>query len=136
MRKTLIALGLAASVVAAQAPAGATTGIHWGPVESTNGRAAADVWITPFKAETFVVYGKLRDRAPAHCAYIRARFHYTGGGTGWSRAKTTCSTASFKLSSDGRIKRADVKVCLSKGRTTSRCYTEKITPEIIAGWPQ
>ncbi|WP_157521614.1 hypothetical protein [Herbidospora cretacea] len=136
MRKTLTAFGLAALVITAPSPAGAAAGIHWGPVESTNGRASADVWITPFTAETFVVYGKLRDRAPSHCAYIRARFHYAGGGTGWSRVRATCSTAAFRLSSDGRIRRADVKVCLYKAKTTSRCYTEKITPEIIAGWPQ
>ncbi|WP_459799975.1 hypothetical protein [Herbidospora sp. RD11066] len=136
MRKTLITLGLAALALVAPAPAQAAAGIHWGPVESTNGRVAADVWITPFKAQTFVVYGKLRDKAPGYCAYIRTRFHYTGGGTGWSRAKTTCSTASFRQSSDGSIKRADVKVCLYRAKTISRCYTEKITPEIIANWPQ
>ncbi|WP_062347746.1 hypothetical protein [Herbidospora yilanensis] len=136
MKKTLIAAGLTALALAAGSPAEAAAGIHWGPVNSTNGRAQADVRITPFTAETFVVYGKLRDRSPSHCAYIRARFHYTGGGTGWSRAKTTCSSASFRLGSDGQIRRVDVKVCLYAAKKTSRCYVEKITPEIIANWPQ
>ena len=74
--------------VPAQAQAAAR--FHWGPVQSSaghSGYAKADVWITGFSTETFAVSGKLydRDKHRGHCAYVRARFHYTGGGTGWSR---------------------------------------------------
>ncbi|MGW5262640.1 hypothetical protein ACWEQG_16825 [Microbispora sp. NPDC004025] len=118
--------------------------IHWGPVRSGSGHhgyAKADVWTTRFTAETFVVSGTLydRDAHSGHCAYVRARFHYAGGGTGWALPKTTCaSRASFRLSSDGRIKRVDVKVCVLDGarRTTLKCYADAITPAIIANWPQ
>ncbi|WP_182908192.1 hypothetical protein [Microbispora sp. H13382] len=118
--------------------------IHWGPVQSRSGHhgyAKADVWTTRFTAETFVVSGTLydRDTHSGHCAYVRARFHYVGGGTGWARPQTTCaSRGSFRLSSDGQIKRVDVKVCVldRPRRTTLKCYADAITPAIIANWPQ
>ncbi|MEN3536342.1 hypothetical protein AAH991_14595 [Microbispora sp. ZYX-F-249] len=124
--------------------AAAAPPIHWGPVQSRSGHhgyAKADVWTTRFTAETFVVSGTLydRDAHSGHCAYVRARFHYVGGGTGWAPPKTTCaSRASFRLSSDGRIKRVDVKVCVldRPRRTTLKCYADAITPAIIANWPQ
>ncbi|MEU8196764.1 hypothetical protein AB0C10_23560 [Microbispora amethystogenes] len=118
--------------------------LHWGPVRSRAGHrgyATADVWITRFTAETFVVSGSLYDRDAhgGHCAYIRARFHYIGGGTGWALPRTTCASRNaFRLSSDGRIKRVDVKVCVvdRARRTTLNCHSDAITPGIIAGWPQ
>jgi hypothetical protein len=130
--------------VPASAEAAATARIHWGPVRSSaghSGHAKADVWITGFSAETFTVSGTLhdRDRHRGHCAYIRARFHYTGGGTGWSQPSSTCSAKrSFRLTSDGEINRVDVKVCLYQtgSRKTFRCHVDAIKPEIIANWPQ
>ncbi|MFG1941384.1 hypothetical protein [Nonomuraea sp. NPDC048826] len=146
MRKThVIGAALAFVIVAGlPAPAQAAAGIHWGPVASAkghSGQAKADVWITGFSAQTFVVRGRLydRDAHPGHCAYVRARFHYAGGGTGWSRPGTTCSARkSFRLSSDGEIKRVDVRVCLyDRGaRKTFKCHADAIKPEIIANWPQ
>lgn len=118
--------------------------IHWGPVRSRAGHrgyAKADVWITRFSAETFVVSGSLHDRDAhgGHCAYVRARFHYVGGGTGWALPRTTCAPRStFRLSSDGQIKRVDVKVCVvdRARRATLNCHSDAITPGIIANWPQ
>ncbi|GGO79325.1 hypothetical protein [Nonomuraea cavernae] len=148
MRKTLVISGVLAFVIGAAVPASAQAAsasrIHWGPVTSSaghSGQARADVWITDFSAETFAVYGKLYDRDAhrGHCAYLRARFHYVGGGTGWSRPRTTCSAKSpFRLTSDGQIRRVDVKVCLydSHRRKTVWCHADAIKPEIIANWPQ
>ncbi|MEU6430153.1 hypothetical protein ABZ860_30045 [Microbispora sp. NPDC046973] len=154
MRKNLVIGGLLAFVIAgglpaASAHASTTTRaaaplIHWGPVQSRSGHhgyAKADVWITPFTAETFVVSGTLydRDAHSGHCAYVRARFHYASGGTGWALPKTTCASKKpIRLSSDGRIKRVDVKVCVydRSRRTTLNCYADAITPAIIANWPQ
>ncbi|WP_214103971.1 hypothetical protein [Acrocarpospora catenulata] len=146
MRKTHVIGGVLALVigVGVAGPAQAASRIHWGPVQSSaghSGYAKADVWITGFKAETFVVSGKLydRDKHRDHCAYVRARFHYAGGGTGWSQPRVTCSAkSSFRLSSDGEIKRVDVRVCLyDRGlRKTFKCYADAIKPEIIANWPQ
>lgn len=124
--------------------AAAASGIHWGPITSSaghSGHARADVWITDFGAETFTVYGKLHDRDahPGHCAYTRARFHYAGGGTGWSRPRSTCSAkSSFRLTSDGQIRRVDVHVCLyDRGRRKPfRCHFDAVKPEIIANWPR
>ncbi|WP_169948488.1 hypothetical protein [Microbispora sp. H11081] len=135
---------LTAQTAQAAANRAAAPPIHWGPVRSKSGHhgyAAADVWLTRFTAETFVVSGTLRDRDAhsGHCAYVRARFHYVGGGTGWARPKSTCaSRASFRLSSDGQVKRVDVKVCVldKQRRTTLRCHADAITPAIIANWPQ
>ncbi len=149
MRKNLVIGGLLAFVIAGSlpaAPAGAATAslIHWGPVQSRSGHhgyAKADVWITRFTAETFVVSGTLYDRDAhgEHCAYVRARFHYAGGGTGWAPPKTTCAPKKpIRLSSDGRITRVDVKVCVydRARRTTLNCYADAITPAVIANWPQ
>lgn len=132
----------AGRTVTARATAAAP--IHWGPVQSRSGHrgyAKADVWITPFTAETFVVSGRLYDRDAhgGHCAYVRARFHYVGGGTGWALPKTTCAPKkTIRLSSDGQIKRVDVKVCVydRARRTTLNCYADAITPAIIANWPR
>ncbi|MFF4777087.1 hypothetical protein ACFY05_29930 [Microtetraspora fusca] len=118
--------------------------LHWGPVRSKGGHggyATADVWITDFSAETFVVSGTLydRDRHRDHCAYIRARFHYAGGGTGWAQPRTTCAASSgFRLSSDGEITRVDVKVCVldRARRTTLSCYIDPIKAETVANWPR
>ncbi|MFI6815874.1 hypothetical protein ACIBG7_25950 [Nonomuraea sp. NPDC050328] len=145
--RTNLVLGATVALLlgaALPAPASAAAGVHWGPVQSAGGHggyAKADVWISDFSAETFQVYGKLYDRDPHrdHCATVRARFHYAGGGTGWSRAKSTCSpSGSFRLSSDGEIKRVDVRVCVydTARRATLKCHHDAITPEIIAGWPQ
>ncbi|MEV4242709.1 hypothetical protein AB0J63_04785 [Streptosporangium canum] len=128
--------------VGVTAPAGAKH--HWGPVRSAaghSGHAAADVWITDFGAETFAVSGTLRDRDPHrdHCAYIRARFHYVGGGTGWAQPRSTCRpSGAFRMSSDGEITRVDVRVCvLDRGRrTTSSCHVDVIRAEDIANWPR
>ncbi|MET9338396.1 hypothetical protein [Nonomuraea sp. NPDC003804] len=148
MRKTHVIGGLLAFVIGAGVPASAqaaaTSPIHWGPVRSAaghSGHAEADVWITDFSAETFAVYGKLDDRDShrGHCASIRARFHYVGGGTGWSLPRSTCSAkSSFQLTSDGEIDRVDVRVCLHDLglRKTFRCHVDAIKPEIIANWPQ
>ncbi|MGI5268696.1 hypothetical protein ACQEUU_06060 [Nonomuraea sp. CA-218870] len=146
MRKTPVIGAVLAFTIAASVPvpAQAAAGIHWGPVASAaghSGKARADVWISDFGAETFVVRGKLydRDAHAGHCAYVRARFHYAGGGTGWSRPSTTCAARkSFRLSSDGEIKRVDVRVCLydRATRKTFRCHADAIKPEIIANWPQ
>ena len=126
------------------AQAEAAARIHWGPVQSSaghSGYAKADVWIAGFSAETFAVSGKLydRDKHRGHCAYVRARFHYTGGGTGWSRPSSTCSAKkSFRLTSDGEINRVDVKVCLfhTGQRKAFQCHVDVIKPEIIANWPR
>ncbi|GGQ12019.1 hypothetical protein [Streptosporangium pseudovulgare] len=133
----------AASVGAVRAAAPAGTKYHWGPVRSAaghSGRAAADVWVSDFSAETFVVSGTLRDRDAhrGHCAYVRARFHYAGGGTGWARPSTTCRASTpFRLSSDGEITRVDVRVCLlDAGRVPFRCHADPIKAETIAGWPR
>ncbi|GAB2444174.1 hypothetical protein [Streptosporangium sandarakinum] len=133
----------AASVSAVRAVAPAGTKYHWGPVRSAaghSGHAAADVWVSDFSAETFVVSGALRDRDAhrGHCAYVRARFHYAGGGTGWARPSTTCrASAPFRLSSDGEITRVDVRVCLlDAGRVPFRCHVDPIKAETIAGWPR
>lgn len=147
MRKTHVISVLALVAAAAgltAAPAQAAADIHWGPVQSKaghSGYAKADVWITDFTRETFVVRGKLydRDRHAGHCAQVRARFHYAGGGYGWSRPRTTCAPkASFRLSSDGEIKRVDVWVCLydKATRKTFTCHADAIKPSIIANWPQ
>ncbi|MGI5154342.1 hypothetical protein [Microbispora sp. CA-102843] len=161
MGKNLVIGGLLAFAIAGSLPAAsahATAGshtaaagsraaaplIHWGPVQSRSGHrgyAKADVWITRFTAETFVVSGTLYDRDAhgGHCAYVRARFHYVGGGTGWAQPRTTCASGSpFRLSSDGQIKRVDVKVCVldRPRRTTLNCYADAITPAVIANWPQ
>lgn len=146
MRKTSVIGGVLAFVIASgvPAPARAAADIHWGPVRSAAGHAGharADVWISGFSAETFVVRGSLHDRDGhrGHCAQIRARFHYAGGGTGWSRPRSTCSPkASFRLSSDGEIKRVDVRVCLldRAQRRTFKCHADAIKPEIIANWPR
>jgi len=147
MRKTALIGGVLACLLAVGVPASAQAAAaryHWGPVESAaghTGKAKADVWITGFNVETFVVYGRLydRDRHPGHCASIRARFHYAGGGTGWSRMRRTCSAkTSFRLTSDGEIRRVDVRVCLydRARRTNFKCHADAITPQIIAGWPQ
>ncbi|MEU6739905.1 hypothetical protein [Streptosporangium sandarakinum] len=133
----------AASVSAVRAAAPAGTKYHWGPVRSAaghSGRAAADVWVSDFSAETFVVSGTLRDRDAhrGHCAYVRARFHYAGGGTGWARPSTTCrASAPFRLSSDGEITRVDVRVCLlDAGRVPFRCHVDPVKAETIAAWPR
>ncbi|WP_405087225.1 hypothetical protein [Microbispora sp. NBC_01389] len=134
----------AATAQAGRTRPGAAPLIHWGPVRSRAGHrgyAKADVWITRFTAETFVVSGSLYDRDAhgGHCAYIRARFHYIGGGTGWALPRTTCASRNaFRLSSDGRIRRVDVKVCVvdKARRATLNCHSDAITPGIIAGWPQ
>ncbi|MGW4663046.1 hypothetical protein [Streptosporangium sandarakinum] len=133
----------AASVSAVRAVAPAGTKYHWGPVRSAaghSGHAAADVWVSDFSAETFVVSGTLRDRDAhrGHCAYVRARFHYAGGGTGWARPSTTCrASVPFRLSSDGEITRVDVRVCLlDAGRVPFRCHVDPIKAETIAGWPR
>ncbi|WP_433352593.1 hypothetical protein ACQP25_05370 [Microtetraspora malaysiensis] len=118
--------------------------LHWGPVRSRGGHggyATADVWITDFSAETFVVSGTLydRDRHRDHCAYIRARFHYAGGGTGWAQPTTTCAArGGFRLSSDGEITRVDVKVCVldRARRATLSCYVDPIKAETVANWPR
>ncbi|MEU7988151.1 hypothetical protein AB0B56_25080 [Streptosporangium canum] len=163
MRKRSLIGGLLASVLVAGLPAAAdaavspaakatTAGVtapagakhHWGPVRSAaghSGHAAADVWITDFGAETFAVSGTLRDRDPHrdHCAYIRARFHYVGGGTGWAQPRSTCRpSGAFRMSSDGEIARVDVRVCvLDRGRrTTSSCHVDVIRAEDIANWPR
>ncbi|WP_433249361.1 hypothetical protein ACQPYK_02245 [Streptosporangium sp. CA-135522] len=152
MRKRSVIGGLSAFVLAAAlstalpaaAEAAATVRHHWGPVRSAtghSGHAVADVWITDFSAETFTVSGTLRDRDshPGHCAYIRARFHYTGGGTGWARPRSTCRAGeAFELSSDGEITRVDVRVCvLDRGtRTASHCHVDAIRAETIADWPR
>lgn len=167
MRKRSLIGGLLASVLVASLPAaadaavspakatvtaGVSTGLtapagakhHWGPVRSAtghSGHAAADVWITDFGAETFAVSGTLRDRDPHrdHCAYIRARFHYVGGGTGWAQPRSTCRpSGAFRMSSDGEITRVDVRVCvLDRGRrTTSSCHVDVIRAEDIANWPR
>ncbi|MER5425396.1 hypothetical protein [Streptosporangium roseum] len=141
-KATVTAAVTAAVSTGATAPAGAKH--HWGPVRSAaghSGHAVADVWITDFSAETFAVSGTLRDRDPHrdHCAYIRARFHYTGGGTGWARPRSTCGpSGAFRLSSDGEITRVDVRVCvLDRGRrTTSSCHVDVIRAEDIANWPR
>ncbi|MCC5578149.1 hypothetical protein IMZ11_21205 [Microtetraspora sp. AC03309] len=149
-RRTARAAGAAAllTVVAVgglTAPAEAAAArLHWGPVQSKGGHggyAKADVWITDFSAETFVVSGTLydRDRHDGHCAYIRARFHYAGGGTGWAQPRSTCAAkSSFRLSSDGEITRVDVKVCvLDKARrATVNCYVDPIKASTVANWPQ
>ncbi|WP_431897156.1 hypothetical protein [Nonomuraea sp. bgisy101] len=148
MRKTHVIGGVLALVIGAGVPAPAhadtASRIHWGPVRSSAGHAGhaeADVWITDFGAETFAVYGRLHDRDThrGHCAYARARFHYVGGGTGWSRPRSTCSAeSSFRLTSDGQINRVDVKVCLydTRLRKAFTCHVDAIKPEIIANWPQ
>lgn len=148
MGKTHVIGGVLAFVIGAGVPASAQAAtaarIHWGPVKSSaghSGYANADVWITDFRAETFAVYGKLDDRDThrGHCAYARARFHYVGGGTGWSRPSSTCSAkSSFRLTSDGEINQVDVKVCLyDLGlRKAFKCHVDAIKPEIIANWPQ
>ncbi|MBB3727466.1 hypothetical protein [Nonomuraea dietziae] len=148
MGKTHVIGGVLALVIGTGVPAAAQAAvaspIHWGPVTSSaghSGHAKADVWITDFSAETFTVHGTLhdRDRHRGHCASIRARFHYVGGGTGWSWPRSTCSAKSpFRLTSDGEIKRVDVRVCLYDlaSRTTFTCHADAITPEIIANWPR
>lgn len=148
MRKTTVLGGLLALAMALGAPATAEAAaaprLHWGPVQSKAGHggyAKADVWFTDFSAETFVVSGTLRDRDkhPGHCAYIRVRFHYIGGGTGWSRPRWTCaSKAKFKLSSDGEVNRADVRVCVldRARRTTLKCHVDAIKASIVANWPR
>ncbi|WP_157530472.1 hypothetical protein [Microtetraspora niveoalba] len=138
-----------ATPAGAAAPTGTTASaaaarLHWGPVLSRGGhggRAEADVWITDFSAERFVVSGTLRDRDGHrdHCAYIRARFHYASGGTGWAWPKTSCAPrSSFRLSSDGEITRVDVKVCVfdRARRTTLSCYIDPIKAETVANWPR
>ncbi|MDP9863708.1 MULTISPECIES: hypothetical protein [Streptosporangium] len=141
------AAGPAALADAAASPAAAAAaGVkhHWGPVRSAaghSGHAAADVWITDFSAETFTVSGTLRDRDPHrnHCAYIRARFHYVGGGTGWAQPRSTCRAGdTFRLSSDGEVTRVDVKVCvLDRGRRAiSYCHVDAIREEVVANWPR
>ncbi|MFF5210041.1 hypothetical protein [Streptosporangium sp. NPDC000396] len=148
MRKRTVIGGLLAFVLGVGLPATAEAGVgpvhHWGPVRSAaghSGHATADVWITDFSAETFVVSGRLRDRDPhpGHCAYIRARFHYSGGGTGWAQPRSTCEASDgFRLSSDGEITRVDVKVCVldRSRRTTSHCHVDAIRAEDIANWPR
>ncbi|MEV4180419.1 hypothetical protein AB0J28_03105 [Streptosporangium canum] len=160
MRKRLLIGGLLSSVLVAGLPTAADAAVspaakatvtapagakhHWGPVRSAaghSGHAAADVWITDFGAETFAVSGTLRDRDPHrdHCAYIRARFHYVGGGTGWAQPRSTCRpSGAFRMSSDGEITRVDVRVCvLDRGRrTTSSCHVDVIRAEDIANWPR
>ncbi|MEU4547142.1 hypothetical protein [Nonomuraea dietziae] len=148
MGKTHVIGGVLAFVIGvgvpASAQASAASPIHWGPVTSSaghSGHARADVWITDFSAETFTVHGTLHDRDThrGHCASIRARFHYVGGGTGWSLPRSTCSAkSSFRLTSDGEIKRVDVRVCLYdlRLRKTFTCHADAITPEIIANWPR
>ncbi|GLW99633.1 hypothetical protein [Microtetraspora sp. NBRC 16547] len=136
-------LAVVAGTLAAPADAAAAR-LHWGPVQSRSdhgGYATADVWITDFSAETFVVSGTLYDRDGHrdHCAYIRARFHYPGGGTGWARPRTTCAAkSSFQLSSDGEITRVDVKVCVldRAQRATLSCYVDPIKAETVANWPR
>ncbi|GAA0442399.1 hypothetical protein GCM10010160_81620 [Acrocarpospora corrugata] len=148
MRKTHLIGGTLAFVISAAIPApaqaSATSPIHWGPVKSSaghSGHAKADIWITDFTTEPFAVYGKLYDRDThrSHCAYIRARFHYVGGGAGWSQPRSTCSAkSSFRLTSAGKTNQVDVKVCLYNlsPRKTFKCHTDAIKPEIIANWPQ
>ncbi|GAA0849897.1 hypothetical protein ACFQVD_11380 [Streptosporangium amethystogenes subsp. fukuiense] len=156
MRKGLIGVMLtallaggpavAAEATTEKATAGAVSGdlLHWGPVRSAGGHggyARANVWITDFGAETFTVSGTLHDRDghPGHCAYIRARFHYTGGGTGWARPRSTCRANDlFRLSSDGEITRVDVRVCVldSRKRRTSHCHVDVIRAETVANWPR
>lgn len=160
MRKRSLIGGLLASVLVAGLPAAADAAVspaakatvtapagakhHWGPVRSAaghSGHAVADVWITDFGAETFAVSGTLRDRDPHrdHCAYIRARFHYVGGGTGWAQPRSTCRpSGAFRMSSDGEITRVDVRVCvLDRGRrTASSCHVDVIRAEDIANWPR
>ncbi|MFC3979770.1 hypothetical protein [Streptosporangium jomthongense] len=101
------------------------------------GYAKATVRITSFGAETFKVYGTLYDRDPHrdHCAYIRARFHYTGGGTGWAQPRVTCApSGSYRLGSDGEITRVDIKICLYDRRTRSLgyCRVDSIRNEDLA----
>lgn len=147
----LLAITLAGAVTPAAhaatpsaAAAAAGPAHHWGPVRSAAGHAGharADVWLTDFGAETFVVSGTLHDRDahPGHCAYIRARFHYTGGGTGWAGPRSTCAPGgAFRLSSDGEIRRVDVRVCLVN-RATRRiayCHTDPIKAETVANRPR
>ncbi|MFD0889729.1 hypothetical protein ACFQ08_34760 [Streptosporangium algeriense] len=128
--------------VSAGAPAGALTSADYrlGPVRSSaahGGYAKATVRITSFGAETFKVYGTLYDRDPhrGHCAYIRARFHYMGGGTGWARPRGTCAPSGrYELSSDGEIKRVDIKICVYDRRTRSlgHCRVDSIRNEDLA----
>ncbi|MBB5961056.1 hypothetical protein [Planomonospora venezuelensis] len=149
-KRTVIGSGLLALVLAggltgtAQAAAGDRVH-HWGPVQSKSGHggyAKADVWLSDFRSERFVVSGKLYDRDghSGHCAYMRVRFHYKSGGTGWSQVRYTCSTKgkSFKLSSDGEVTRADVRVCLVSYRTNGifSCYTDPIKASTVANWPR
>ncbi|MBG0827218.1 hypothetical protein HS041_05520 [Planomonospora sp. ID67723] len=149
-KRTVIGGGLLALVLAggltgtAQAAAGDRVH-HWGPVQSKSGHggyAKADVWLSDFKSERFVVSGTLydRDSHSGHCAYMRVRFHYKSGGTGWSQVRYTCSAKgkSFKLSSDGEVTRADVRVCLVSYRTNGifSCHTDAIKASTVANWPQ
>ncbi|GAA3443471.1 hypothetical protein Pve01_64340 [Planomonospora venezuelensis] len=141
----MLALVLAGGLTGtAQAAAGDRVH-HWGPVQSKSGHggyAKADVWLSDFRSERFVVSGKLYDRDghSGHCAYMRVRFHYKSGGTGWSQVRYTCSTKgkSFKLSSDGEVTRADVRVCLVSYRTNGifSCYTDPIKASTVANWPR
>ncbi|WP_449061700.1 hypothetical protein [Planomonospora algeriensis] len=148
-KRTVIGAGLFALVLAGgsagTANAAAAPVHHWGPVQSASGHggyAKADVWLSDFDSERFVVSGTLydRDRHSGHCGYVRARFHYVSGGTGWSQVRYTCASkgAAFKLSSDGEVDRVDVRVCLVSYRTNAifRCHTDAIKASTVAGWPQ
>ncbi|GAA3108570.1 hypothetical protein GCM10017600_10560 [Streptosporangium carneum] len=101
------------------------------------GYARATITVTGFSAETFSVYGTLYDRDGHrdHCAYIRARFHYSGGGTGWAQPRWFCVPSHvYDLTSDGEIRRVDVKICVydRKRRSISHCRVETIRDEDLA----
>ncbi|MEV7008709.1 hypothetical protein [Streptosporangium sp. NPDC051022] len=146
MRRTFLAGAILAALVTSVSPAvtalpaSANTDYHLGPVRSSgahSGYAKATVTITSFSAETFKVYGTLYDRDPHrdHCAYIRARFHYMGGGTGWAQPRRSCAPGhSYKLSSDGQIKRVDIKICVydRRWRSLSYCQVDTIRDEDLA----
>lgn len=104
------------------------------------GHAKADVWFTEFGAARFVVSGTLRDRDrhPGHCAYLRVRFHYVGGGTEWTRPRTTCSRTGFRFSSAGQVHRADVRVCVldRTRRATLKCHADAIKKSIVDDRPR
>ncbi|GAT67929.1 hypothetical protein PS9374_03589 [Planomonospora sphaerica] len=148
-KRTVIGAGLFALVLAGgsagTANAAAAPVHHWGPVQSTAGHggyAKADVWLSDFDSERFTVSGTLydRDRHSGHCGYVRARFHYVSGGTGWAQGRYTCSSrgGTFKLSSDGEVDRVDVRVCVlnRKRNTLHNCHTDVIKASTVANWPQ
>nr|WP_055500978.1 hypothetical protein [Nonomuraea pusilla] len=152
MRTVGWALVLAGALVTG-APTAARAAVHtaagdraydMGTISSSSGhvgRATARVWISSFSEKHFQVYGSLhdRDRHPGHCASIRARFHYLGGGTGWSPARRHCASygkgrAGYLFESRSAIRRVDVRICVADGLRgpTSYCRTLTVRDEDVA----